>query len=338
MLKKLNMISLLFIIMITNMLAANELNIYTARHYPIDEEIVQLFEQKTGIKVNVLQSNSSSLLQKLSSEGSNTVADLFMTADAISIYRAKQMGLLQKIKSPTLAKIIPDNLKDKDNTVFPVTKRARVIMYNVNTVNPNELSTYEDLTNPKWKGTILVRSSNNSYDQSLLSFLIATMGKEKATTWAIDMVKNFADTPKGKDRDQIRAISSGKGKLAIANTYYLGKMINSDKQEEKDFASNIRVFFPNQKTTGTHINISAAAVTAHAKNKNNAVMFIEFILSQEIQEKYMNNNFEYPVNKSIKWNDTLVSFGTFKENTKLLSTLSKYQEDAVKIFDIAEWR
>ena len=314
------------------------INVYTHRHYDTDQELFEQFTQETGIKVNVVKAKADELIKKLEMEGKDTPADVLISVDVARLHRAKDKGLLQSIKSKTLEKSIPENLRDTDMQWFSLTKRGRVIVYSLDRVNPEELSTYEDLANPKWKGKILVRSSSNSYNQSLIASMIAANGEEATKEWIKGIVGNFAREPKGNDRAQATAVVAGEGDIAIMNTYYIGKMLNSSNPEEVKVAKNVGVFFPNQDRRGTHINVSGIGVTKHAKNKANAVKFIEFLASKKAQNKFASANYEYPVNPEVKASPLVQSWGEFKADDVQLELLGKYNSKAVKIADEAGWK
>lgn len=313
-------------------------NIYTTRHYDTDELLFNLFTGETGIKVNVVKADADELLERIEREGADTVADLLFTVDAGRLHKAKEKSLLQPVTSDVLFENIPEVLRDKDNQWFGLTKRARVIVYSLDRVNPSELSTYEDLTDPKWKGKILIRSSENIYNQSLLASFIALYGEEKAAEWAQGIVKNLARTPKGNDRDQAKAIVAGEGDIAIMNTYYVGGMLNSANPEEQDVAKKVGIFFPDQEGAGTHVNVSGVGLTKYAKNKENAIKLIEFLSSEKAQKLFAEANYEYPVNPLAESSNLLKAWGEFKEQDINLSLLGEYQLDAVKIFDKVGWK
>lgn len=314
-----------------------EVNIYTHRHYPVDQKLFAKFEDKTGIKVNVVNAKSDELIQKMRQEDKHSPADVLITVDAGRLIRAKESNLLQSINSEKLHTNIPDYLRDIDNQWFGLTKRARVIVYAKDRIKAEQLSTYEDLATEKWKGRVLIRSSNNIYNQSLMASIIANEGEEKATIWAKNMVKNMARSPKGNDTDQVKAVVAGEGDVAVVNTYYIGKLLNSKNPEEVKTAEAVAVFFPNQKGRGTHINISGAGVAKYAPNKENAIAFIEFLSSKEAQEVFAKANYEFPVNTQVEPSELLKSWGDFKEDKLSLSKLGKYNKQAVKIFDKANW-
>ena len=313
-------------------------NVYTHRHYEADQELFRRFEEKTGIDVNVVNASADELIQKMSMEGEQSPADVLITVDAGRLTRAKEQGLLQPVESEVLDSVIPFHLKDEDNQWFGLTKRARIIAYVKDRVNPEELSTYEDLASDKWNDKVLIRSSGNIYNQSLLASLIAHDGQEEATIWAEGIVENMARTPKGGDRDQVKAIVAGEGDLAVVNSYYIGKMLNSSDPEEVATAEKVGLFFPNQEGRGTHINVSGAGVAKYSPNKENAIRFLEFLASEEAQEIFANSNYEYPVLEGVQPAETLQAWGEFKEDTLNLSALGENNKEAVLIFDEAGWK
>lgn len=316
----------------------NVVNLYTDRHYDSDEKLYSTFTQETGIKVNIVKGKSDELIERLKTEGADTEADLFITADAARLHSAKVNSLLQPVNSPVLNGNIPENLRDKENYWFGLTKRARVIVYAKDRVNPSELSTYADLTNPKWKGKILVRGADSVYNRSLIASFIETMGEENAKKWAAGIVANMARTPKGGDRDQAKAIAAGEGDIAIMNTYYFGLMLNSNDPEERKVAEKLAVFFPDQNGKGAHINVSGAGVVKSAKNKENAIKLLEFLSGEKAQKAYAEANYEYPVLKGVSPSELLHSWGSFKEQSVNLSILGENSEKAVKILNEVGWK
>ncbi|WP_227937347.1 Fe(3+) ABC transporter substrate-binding protein [Alkalihalobacillus deserti] len=317
---------------------AGVVNLYTSRHYESDQELYDLFTEQTGIQVNVVEGKGDELMERLNIEGENTEADLFITSDAGNLYVASESGLLQPVESEVLTANIPEKLRDVDNEWFGLTKRARVIVYAKDRVDPSELSTYEALTEADWEGRVTVRESNNMYNISLLASLIELNGEEEALEWAKGIVNNQSRDPQGNDRDQAKAIVAGEGDVAIMNTYYIGTMLNSEDAEEVKVAESVGVFFPNQETTGTHINISGVALTKHAGNKENAIKLMEFLSSEEAQGAYSAANNEYPANPNVEPNDLLKSWGEFKEQDIDLSVLGENQQQAIKLFDQAGWK
>jgi iron(III) transport system substrate-binding protein len=315
-----------------------ELNLYTHRHYDTDKVIIKEFEKETGIKVNVVKAKADELIKKLEIEGKNTPADLLITADAGRLVRAKDKGLLQPVVSEDLVKNIPTNLRDRDNYWYGLTVRARIIAYNPSKTSAAELSTYEDLADPKWQGKVLIRSSSNIYNQSLIASMIANDGEAATKKWAEGMVKNMARSPKGNDRDQAKGVMAGVGEVAVLNTYYMGKMMNSSNPKEVAVAKTLKVFFPNQDNRGAHVNVSGIAVTKYAKNKENAIKFIEYLSANKAQKLFAEANYEYPVNPKVEASELVKSWGTFKADTLDLTKLGEYNSAAVKLADEAGWK
>ncbi len=312
-------------------------NVYTHRHYQADEQIFTKFSKETGIKVNVIKASADQLIGRLELEGENTPADLLITVDAGRLWRAKMKGLLQPVESEILKENIPSYLKDKENYWFGLTYRSRVIAYNKERVDPSKLSTYEALTNEEWTGRFLPRTSASEYNQALMASLIAHDGLESALLWANNMTKNFARTPKGSETETVQEIANGKGDVSLINTYYLAKMTTSGIPEEQQAAARVGVFFPNQQDRGAHINISGAGVTKYAKNKDHAVLLLEFLSKEYAQKIFTDSNFEYPVNPKVEMCKTLAAWGNFKVDTLDLSLLGEHSADAMKVFDRARW-
>jgi iron(III) transport system substrate-binding protein len=319
-------------------LYSSEVNVYSHRHYDTDKQLFKKFQESTGIKVNVVTAKAEELVSKLVIEGANTPADLLITADIGNIYEAKEKGVLQSINSKILNGNIPSHLRDSDNEWFGLTKRARVFVYNPAKINPKDLSDYLGLANPKFQGKIAVRTSTNAYNKSLLASIIANYGEGKAQQFATNLVKNFARDPKGNDRDQIAAVAAGDADIAIVNTYYLGIMLGSKMARDTETANSVKIFFPDQAGKGAHINISGAGVTKYAKNKANAIKFIEFLTSVEAQQLFAEGNYEYPVNPKVKPSGIVASWGTFKEDTLNLNEVGKYNKKAVEIATKASWK
>jgi len=315
-----------------------EVNVYTARHYEVDQELYNKFTAATGIKVNVVKGEAEELIERLKREGESTQADLFVTVDGGVLANAKQNDILQPVTSETIDKNVPKNLRDADNNWIGLATRARIIAYSKDRVSPDQLSTYEDLTSDKWKGKVLARSSTSLYNQSLLASFIELNGEEKAEQWAKGIVNNFARQPDGGDRDQAKAIAAGTGDVAIMNTYYVGLLANSEDPEEVKVANNIGVFFPNQETNGTHVNISGMGLTKHSKNKENAIKLIEYMTSVEAQEFLSAHNYEFPVNANAKKPELLNSWGDFKMQELNFDTLGEHNKKAIEIFNKTGWK
>ncbi|TVQ16744.1 MAG: Fe(3+) ABC transporter substrate-binding protein [Bacteroidetes bacterium] len=312
-------------------------NVYSGRHYQVDENLFREFTRQTGIRVNLVKADTDQLINRLELEGRNTPADVFITADAGRMIQCMEKGLLQPMDMSAISTVVPVNLRDSDNYWTGFTKRARVLVYDKERVNPEELNSYEDLVSHQWKGRILVRSSQNHYNQTLMASIIAEHGEEKALNWAESVVNNMAQSPRGNDRDQVKAIAAGIGDVAIVNTYYMGLLLNSPNQEEQRIAQQMGIYFPNQHDRGTHINISGVAITAHAPNKENAQKLIEFLLNPESQREFAEKNYEYPVNTEVEWTDLLKEWGTFRGDTIPLDKLGKHLSRATIIFHEAGW-
>ena len=252
----------------------------------------------------------------LKNEGENSPADLFITVDVGKLWQATDMDLLQKFEDETLTKNISSELLDKNGYWVPVTYRSRVVVYSKDRVNKEELSTYEDLANEKWKGRLLVRSSSNSYNQALMSSIVANLGSENTTKWSEGVVANFARNPKGNDRDQVKAIAAGQGDIAIVNSYYIGLLLASENEEELNAGNSVSVFFPNQGEgeRGAHVNVSGIAIAKNSPNRENAIELIRYLTSDEAQKTYVGNTYEFSVNPNIK---------NFRDFPKYLNKLEK---------------
>lgn len=318
--------------------AAAEVNVYSARKDELIKPLLDAFTAKSGITVNLLTADADQLIERLKNEGANSPADLLITTDAGRLHRAEAEGLLQPVRSEVLAKNIPAHLRDPQNHWFGLSQRARAVFYAKDRVKPTELSSYEDLADPKWKGRICVRSSNNIYNQSMLAAMIAAHGPEKAEAWAKGVAANLARKPQGGDRDQIKAVAAGECDVAIANTYYYGGMLTGKDQAEKAAAEKVAIFFPNQKDRGAHVNISGAGVTASAKNKDAAVKLLEFLSNDEAQRIYADVNQEYPVKNGVAWSGLLEGWGRFKADELNVRALGDNNAEAVKMFDRVGWR
>ena len=316
---------------------SDHVNVYSGRHYQADEEIFREFSEETGIQVNLIKADTDQLINRMEMEGPSSPADLLITADAGRLVQAAAKGLLQPIKSDLVDQVVPSHLRDPDNYWTGLTKRARVIVYNRNLVDPSELSTYEDLVSPVWNGRVLVRSSQNHYNQTLLASIVAASGTDAAEAWARGLVQNMARSPQGNDRDQVKAMAAGIGDLAIVNTYYMGLLLNSTNSEEREVARQAAIFFPNQNDRGTHVNISGVGLVAASHNKENAIRLIEYLLSDKVQQKLAESNYEYPVSSRVEWPELLQSWGKFREDTTSLAYIHSHLQDAMFVFNRAGW-
>ena len=318
--------------------AADELNVYTSRHYQTDEAFYEGFTKETGIKINRIEGKGNALLERLKSEGANSPADVFITVDVAMLWRAEQAGLFQETGSKILEQRVPANLRHSEGRWFGFSKRARLIYYNKDMVKPGEIKNYEDLADPKWRGKICIRSSSNVYNLSLLGSIIAAHGEAAAEDWAKGVVANFARDPQGGDTDQIKSVAAGECAIAVANSYYYVRLLTSDKESNREVAQAVGVVFPNQDNRGTHVNISGAGVLKSAKNTDQAIRFLEYMTAKDAQRYFADGNNEYPVVEDVPANSALLSIGRFKEDTVSIAALGENQPVAQKVFDRAGWK
>ena len=315
-----------------------EVNVYSARKEALILPLLDKFTDQTGIKVNLITGKADALLKRLSSEGMNSPADILLTSDAGRLHRAKVAGVTQAFQSKQLASVIPSRYRDPEWHWVGLSLRTRPILYVKGKVDPAELSTYEALANPKWKSRICIRSSSNIYNQSLVASLIAANGEAATELWAKSLVENFARSPQGGDRDQIRAAAAGQCDIAIANSYYLAAMLNSSDATQVDAAKKMTVFWPNQEVRGTHVNISGAALTRYGKHHDNAVKLVEFLASEEAQQWYAESNGEFPIRENVPVSKVLTAWGKFKADTLNLSRLGELNTQALMLMDRAGWK
>lgn len=317
---------------------AEEVNVYSARQEALILPLLQRFEAETGIGFKLITGKADALLQRLESEDKSSPADLFITTDAGRLQRAREAGVLQPVDNPVLDKRIPSHLRDTENYWFGLSQRARVIFYARDRVDPAELSTYEALAHDKWQGRICIRSSSNIYNQSLVASMIEADGAEKAEAWATGLVDNFARKPAGGDTDQLRAAAAGLCDIAIANTYYYGRLVSSDKEKDREVAASLGLFWPNQQGRGAHVNVSGAGVAKHSPHREAAVKLLEFLVTDASQAWYAEVNNEYPVVSGVKVPQTLAAWGEFKSDSLNLTRLGENNREAVKLMDRAGWR
>jgi iron(III) transport system substrate-binding protein len=316
---------------------AEEVNLYSHRHYEVDKAIFEEFTKETGIKVNVVQASADQLMERLKAEGENSPADLLLTVDAGRLQRAKEANLLQPATSEKLDKAVPEDLRDPDKQWYGVTVRARVIVFPKDRLKASDFSTYEDLADAKWKGRVLGSSAGSVYNQSLVASLIEADGLEKAQQWATDFVKNMARAPQGGDRDQARAVVAGLADAALVNTYYIGLLRTSKDPKDVEVGEAVEVFFPNQDGRGAHINVSGIGLTRSAKNKENAIKLMEYLVSPEVQARFATANHEYPLSLDIEASPVLKAFGPFKADRSAVQKLGSLNGEAVEVLNKAEW-
>ena len=315
-----------------------EINIYSSRHYNTDDELYDGFTRKTGVKVNLIEGKDDELIERIQSEGANSPADILITVDAGRLWRAEQAGLFAPVTSQKLTEKIPANLRHPDNLWFGFSKRARVIMYNKDRVNASQLSTYENLGDRPWKGKLVIRSSSNIYNQSLVAGLIEVLGEQATEQWCSQIVANFARPPQGNDSAQIEAVAAGLADIGVANTYYLPRYGKDQEPAKKAIFDKVGVFFPNQNGRGTHVNISGGGLMKNAPNKDHAIAFLEYLASPSAQTFFAQGNNEYPVVSGTPIDPVVASFGQFKEDTTNVSAYGVNNALAVQVMDRAGWR
>ncbi|AEI76133.1 ABC transport system permease protein FeTfamily [Cupriavidus necator N-1] len=315
------------------------LNLYTARHYQTDEALYTNFTKQTGIKINRIEGQEDPLLERIRNEGANSPADVFITVDIGRLWRAQQAGVFAPVKSKVLESRIPANYRDANGEWFGFSARGRVIAYNKTAVKAGDIASYEDLADPKWKGKVCTRSSGHVYNLSLVSSLIAHDGEARTEQWARGVAANLARVPKGGDTDQLKAVAAGECDVAIANTYYIARLLKSTKPEDKAVADKLGVLWPNQSSQGVHMNVSGGGMLKHAPNKEAAVKFLEYLASDEAQRYFADGNNEWPVVQGVKVsNPALEALGTFKSDTINVAELGKYQPQAQKLVDRAGFK
>ncbi len=318
--------------------AEGTVNVYNSRHYGTDQQLWDRFEAETGISVNVVEGTHEQLIQRMQSEAANSPADLFITVDAGRLAQASGLGLLQPVTSPALEGAIPAHLRDPGGLWYGLAVRARVLVHAKDRIDPATLSTYEALAEPAFKDQIVVRSSTNVYNLSLVGSILAANGPAATERWCEGLVANMARPPEGGDTDQIKAVAAGVGGIAISNTYYLARLAASPKPEDQAVAEKVAVFFPNQEGRGTHVNVSGAAVVKTAPNKENAVKLVEFLAAPEAQRYFADVSFEYPANPQVKPHPVLASFGEFKQDALNPSLYAKNAAEAAMITDRCGWK
>jgi iron(III) transport system substrate-binding protein len=312
--------------------AAGEVVVYSARNEQLIKPMFDAFTKETGITVKFVTDKEGPLMQRLKAEGANTPADVLLTVDAGNLWESANEGLLQPVDSKELEKNVPAHLRDPENRWFGLSVRARTIAYNTQKVKPGELSTYEDLAGPKWKGRLCLRTSKKVYNQSLVGMLIAQHGEAKTEEIVRGWVANLATEPFSDDTKTLEAIAAGQCDVGLINTYYYGRLM------QKDPKLPLALFWPNQSGSGVHVNVSGAGVTKHAKHKAEAVKLLEFLSSSKAQNLFADVNLEYPVNPAVKPDPSVASWGSFKQNPINVSKAGEFQAAAVKLMDRAGYK
>ena len=313
------------------------LNLYSARHYQTDEALYANFTKQTGIRINRIEGKEDELLERIKNEGNSSPADILLTVDAARLAKADELGLFAPVTSKVLEARIPAHLRTK--TWFAFSTRARVMIYDKGAIKAADIQNYADLAQPRLKNMVCSRSGSHPYNLSLLASIIAHHGETVAEAWARGVVANFARAPKGGDTDQIKAVAAGECGVAVVNTYYLARLMHSDKAEDKKMMEKVGVVWPNQKSTGAHINVSGGGMLKTAPHKDVAVKFLEYLASDEAQRYFADGNNEWPAVASIKIsNPALEALGQFKADALPVANLAKHQANAQKIFDRAGYK
>ena len=318
--------------------SAQELNLYSARHYQTDEALYANFTRDTGIRINRVDADDAGILARLRTEGSSSPADVILLVDAARLWRAEIDGLFQPIRSSSLEARVPSHLRGKNDGQgspwFGLSTRARVVVYNPASVNRADVDTYEKLAEPQNKGKLCTRSGSHPYNLSLFGAMLEHIGPVATETWLNGLVTNMARPPKGGDTDQIKAVAAGECRIALTNTYYLARLMRSDKPEDRALMENVRIVFPNQASWGTHVNIAGAAVARHAPHREAAVKFIEYLASDKAQTYFADGNNEWPAVATVSVsNPALERFGKFKAETIPTSVVGMNQVKIQQMLD-----
>lgn len=316
--------------------ADGELNLYSSRHYDTDERLYSDFEEATGITINRIEGKADELSARMQAEGINSPADVLLTVDTSRLERAKDAGLLQSINSDVLEAAIPSNLQDSDNQWYGFSQRARVIFYDKADV-ANPPMTYLDLADPAYAGLVCIRSSTNTYNQTLLASIIENHGEQAARDWAQGVVDNMARSPQGGDTDQLRGIVSGECEISVSNTYYFARALRKDVSGLSDSIDMIGLQWPSQDAEGAHMNLSGAGVAANAPNRDNAILFLEYLASDQAQQYFSNGNDEFPAVQGVALSEEVASLGEFTSDDVDLSAVAKQLPLALTIFNDVGW-
>lgn len=316
--------------------AEGELNLYSSRHYDTDERLYTDFEDATGITINRIEGNADELIARMGAEGQNSPADLLLTVDTSRLERAKDAGILQSVESDVLEGRIPSNLQDSDNQWFGFSQRARVIFFDKADVD-HPPHTYLELADPAYAGMVCIRSSTNTYNQTLLASIIENHGEEVARSWAQGVVDNMARDPQGGDTDQLRGIVSGECEISVSNTYYFARAIRKDVEGLSDSIDMVGLQWPSQGDEGAHMNLSGAGVAAHAPNYDNAVAFLEYLASDQAQQYFSAGNDEFPAVPAVELSEEVASLGEFQADDVDLSAVAKQLPLALTIFNDVGW-
>lgn len=312
-------------------------NVYSARHYDADRALYAAFQEATGVEVRVLPANAEQLLERLQAEGDATECDIVVAADAGNLWRIKNADLLQNVTTPALEAGVPPRLRDPEGAYWGFTKRARIIVYRKDAVQPEEADSFDKLATARFRNQLVMRSSTNVYQLSTLASRIERLGAENARAWAAGVRANFARAPQGSDTDQIKAVAAGEAQATICNHYYYFRLMRSDDPADRAVAEKVGFVFPDQAGSGTHVNISGGGVTAYAKRRDRAVQLLEYLVSDEAQTLLAPLNDEFPIRPEITPAPALAAAGAFKEEDVPLDALGRHQAEAARIFEEVGW-
>lgn len=317
--------------------SAQQVNIYSFRHDFLVEPLLNRFEDTTGIMVNIVSGNADVMIKRLAAEGAQSMTDLLLTVDAGRLERAKALGLLQPVSSAKIEQALPSRYRDKDKMWFGLSVRARPILYNRQHVKPWAVKDYTDLSDRRWRGRLCLRDSKNIYNQSLVAGYLAHKGAAQTRLWVRGMVANLAQRPQGNDIDQIKYVAAAVCHFSVVNTYYLARLLKSENPQEQAAARQVGVIWPDQEGDGTHINVSAVALARYAPNREAAIRFIEFLLTEDAQRLYSEQILEYPVVSGVPVAEIVKSLGPFREDTLSLNALGIYNAQARQIMKDEGW-
>ncbi len=336
--KKVFLCGLLVLSVLPSYTLAEEVNVYSARKEALIRPLLDRFSRATGIAVNLVTGKADALLSRLQHEGRNSPADLFITVDVGRLSRAKTAGVLQPVFDPELLQTVPARYRDPENYWFGLSVRARTIIYAKERIKKTVLSSYEQLADPIWHKRLCLRSSENIYNQSLVAAVLVADGPAATLQWAKGLIKNLARSPRGGDRDQIKAVAAGLCDVSLVNTYYFGRMLQSKHQKDREAANKVAIFWPNQQGRGVHVNISGAGITASAPHRQNAIRLLKYLLTPESQRWYARANYEYPLRQDVDADPVVASWGTFKRDDSPLPELGALNAKAVMLMDEAGWK
>lgn len=317
---------------------AGVVNLYTARHYDSDLILYERFTEQTGIRVNRIEGNADQLLARMQAEGEASPADLFITADAGALWRVQNAGLLQPVQSEALSAAIPANLRDPEGRWFGFSRRARIVAYDQARVQPADVDTYEEIASPRFRGQLCVRSADSVYNLSLVGALIEAWGPDRARQWVEGVVANMARPPEGGDRDQIRAVGAGVCQIALTNSYYYIRLASGDDAADREITTRVKLAFPSLDGQGAHVNISGAGVAANAPNRANAIRFLEYLASAEVQTHVSQNNNEYPASPNVPAPAPVDAYADFQAHPMPVSAYGPRQAEALAMMSAAGWR